>query len=64
MNKLLTALFVSAFALTAVPSFAASHAGAMPAASAPAKAKAKAKAKKEKAAKPMAAKDAASGAKK
>ena len=31
MSKLLTALFVSAFALVAAPSFAASHAGAMPA---------------------------------
>lgn len=51
MNKLLTALIVSAFALAGVPAHAASHAGAMPAAgaSAPAKAKEKAKAKKAKA---------------
>jgi hypothetical protein len=57
MKKILTALFVSAFALSAVPSFAASHAGAMPAAAAAsgAKAKAKAKAKKAKAKKEMGA---------
>lgn len=45
MKKLLTALFVSAFALAALPSFAASHAGAMPAAEAASGAKAKAKKK-------------------
>ena len=40
MNKLLTALIVSAFALAGVPAQAASHAGAMPAAGASAPAKA------------------------
>ena len=45
MKKLLTALFVSAFALAALPSFAASHAGAMPAAEAASGAKAKPKKK-------------------
>ena len=54
MNKLLTALIVSGFALAGLPAHAASHTGAMPAASAPAKAK-KAKAKKAKAEKPAAA---------
>ncbi|MCA0239619.1 MAG: hypothetical protein LCI02_02075 [Proteobacteria bacterium] len=57
MNKLLTALIVSAFALAGLPAQAASHTGAAPAASAPAKAK-KAKAakssKKAKAEKPAA----------
>ena len=54
MNKLLTALIVSGFALAGLPAHAASHTGAAPAASAPAKAK-KAKAKKAKAEKPAAA---------
>lgn len=56
MNKLLTAVIVSAFTLAAVPSFAASHAGAMPAASgAKAKTEKKEKAAKAKADKGMAA---------
>ncbi len=56
MNKLLTALIVAGFALAGLPAQAASHTGAMPAASAPAKAKTKkAKAaKKTKAEKPAA----------
>ena len=56
MNKLLTAVIVSAFTLAAAPSFAASHAAAAPAASG---AKAKAEKTEKAAAKPKAAKDGA-----
>jgi hypothetical protein len=54
MNKLLTALIVSGFALAGLPAHAASHTGAAPAASAPAKAKKAKPAKKAKAEKPAA----------